>query len=277
MDFNRASDAAAAPVADTGLDLNPQGGLDRCSTCSTTYTASTVVVDKAQTQTPPETIGADSDNDDDGGVSDGDNKSNDHGQGNRRDRTMPSSSSVPLRCPWPGSTYIIRSISSGDVLTLHDGEITLAPPPSTSAAQSGGGGGGGSVHWACTETKGWLGFRNVASGKFLGYDGSHGRDKRHGDRDRHGRLICVVSRHQGWEHFTVRPRPQGGFLLLTTHFERLWRVGIRRGVEQQAGRGGGKREGAESGGNAGAGGGILAKIDDGDTAGEEVVWEFIKV
>ena len=51
----------------------------------------------------------------------------------------PSSSSVP----WPDFTFIIRSVSSGHVITLRDGQIVLARP-----------GGRGSIYWACMETKG---------------------------------------------------------------------------------------------------------------------------
>jgi hypothetical protein len=133
-----------------------------------------------------------------------------------------SSSSVP----WAGSTFIIRSASSGHVLTLCDGQIILSPP-----------GGRGSIHWACVETKGWLGFRNVVSGRFLGHDNA-------------GKLRCTADRHQEWEKFCVRMTPEGGYVLLMTHWERLWQVGImvERGVEK------------------------LAKI--GETG---IVWEFVKI
>ncbi|KAF2803367.1 uncharacterized protein BDZ99DRAFT_468324 [Mytilinidion resinicola] len=131
--------------------------------------------------------------------------------------------------PWPGSTFIIRSTSSGHVITLVDGQIILAPI-----------GGRGSIHWVCMETKGWLGFRNKASGRLLGHD-----DK--------GNLRCAAGRHQGWENFCVRLRPEGGYVLLMTHFERLWHVGIK------------KEHGVEK----------LAKIGDGGNDG--LVWEFVKV
>jgi hypothetical protein len=119
-----------------------------------------------------------------------------------------SASSVP----WPDSTFLIRSISSGHVITLRDGQVVLAPP-----------GGRGSIHWACVETKGWLGFRNCVSGTFLGHD-------------MQGRVCCSAKKHQGWENFCVRPTPEGGFVLLMTHFERLWYVGIvvDQGVEKLA-------------------------------------------
>ncbi|KAH8588121.1 hypothetical protein B0O99DRAFT_525690, partial [Bisporella sp. PMI_857] len=131
--------------------------------------------------------------------------------------------------PWPGSTFIIRSISSGHVITLLNGEVVLAPP-----------GGRGSIHWACVETKAWLGFQNVASSGFLGHN-------------IHGRLCCVVKHHHGWEYFCARMRPEGDYVLLMTHWERLWHVGIylEHGVEK------------------------LAKIKDGGSGG--VVWDFVKV
>jgi len=131
--------------------------------------------------------------------------------------------------PWPSSTFIIRCVSSGHVITLLDGQIQLTQP-----------GGRGSIHWACTETKGWLGFRNTVSGKFLGHDVK-------------GRLCCSAERQQGWEYFCVRMRPEGGCVLLMTHYERLWHVGIKeeQGVEK------------------------LAKIGDGGSDG--IVWEFVKV
>src|ERR1700760_1523535 len=66
------------------------------------------------------------------------------------DRKMNSS------IPWPGSTFIIREVSTGQVLTLFDGKVILASL-----------GGPGNIHWECVETKGWLGFRNRVSGRYL--------------------------------------------------------------------------------------------------------------
>ena len=165
---------------------------------STVYTATT----------PPETVVADLLNDHDpfGGA-------------------KSSSSSVP----WPGSTFIIRCVSSGHVITLLDAQIVLARP-----------GGRGSIHWACVETKGWFGFRNPVSGRFLGHDAK-------------GRLLCSAERHQGWENFCVRMRPEGGYVLLMTHFERLWHVGIK--VEQEVEK--------------------LAKVDYEGSDG--IVWEFVEI
>lgn len=51
--------------------------------------------------------------------------------------------------PWPGSTFIISSIVSGNVITLSDGQITMTRPGSRSH----------SIYWRCVEANGWLGFQ----------------------------------------------------------------------------------------------------------------------
>jgi hypothetical protein len=83
-----------------------------------------------------------------------------------------SSSSSSSDIPWPGSTYTISTLSTGAFLTLTSGTVTLsplrpfalrsAPPPQ---------------RWQCVEANGWLGFRDAASGLYLGYDAK-------------GRLVC---------------------------------------------------------------------------------------
>ncbi|KAI9650092.1 hypothetical protein NHQ30_000105 [Ciborinia camelliae] len=129
--------------------------------------------------------------------------------------------------PWPESTFIIRSTSSGKLLTLNVGRVVLTPA---------GANRGSSIHWRCVEEKGWLHFQNVASGCYLGYNTS---------RD----VICSATRPDGWERIVARPTPSGGYYLLMTHWERLWRVGAQ--------------------------GENLVKIGEG--WGEVLVWEFVKV
>ena len=101
-------------------------------------------------------------------------------------------------------------------------------------------GGRESIHWKCVQTKGWLGFRNTASGRLLGHDSK-------------GKLRCSAERHQSWENFCVRMTPAGGYILLMTHFERLWHVGtiVDKGQEK------------------------LAKI--GENMEDAIIWEFVKV
>ena len=142
------------------------------------------------------------------------------------DRDVDSSTSS---VPGPGFTFIIRSVSCGRVITLLNGQTVLTQP-----------GGCGSIHWACVETKGWLGFRNVVSGRFLGHSAR-------------GILRCSAERHLPWERFDVRQSRKGDYVLLMTNYEDLWPVGIK--VEQ----------GVES----------LAKINKGGSDG--ITWEFIEV
>ena len=142
----------------------------------------------------------------------------------------PGTGATSSSVPWPGSTFIIRSTTSGHVITVLDGKVTLAPP-----------GGRGSIHWVCVETKGWIGFKNLVSGRYLGHNVE-------------GKLCCSAAKQLGWENFCIRPRPDGGYLLQLTHFERLWTVGVKmeKGVE------------------------VLAKIEVGGPH-EIITWEFIKV
>ncbi|TGO30278.1 hypothetical protein BPAE_0006g00180 [Botrytis paeoniae] len=158
--------------------------------------------------------------------------------------------------PWPNFTYLIRASSSGRLLTLDSGGITLAKP---------GDNRGSSIHmstqsfgnkpfprllvllWKCIEVKGWLHFQNAASGCFLGH-------KFWGD------LTCSSRVAEGWERFTVRPLPEGGYYLSLTHFERLWKVGIKDGVLAKIWEG-------ETGGF----------VNNGEGEGQVVVWEFTKV
>jgi hypothetical protein len=133
--------------------------------------------------------------------------------------------------PWPGSTYLLRDSVTGCVLTLSHGQVSLQPQNL-----------GGSKEWQCVETKGWLGFRNPVSGKFLGHDAR-------------GKLHCGADRHLPWENFCARVRPQGGVVLLMMHYERLWCVGEKQTNNQR----------------------VLMKLSDGADKEEAIVWEFVKV
>jgi hypothetical protein len=135
----------------------------------------------------------------------------------------------PSSVPWPGSTYVIRHDSSGHVLALLNGNVILVQPGNKRA----------SIHWECVENKGWLGFREPVSGLYLGYDMS-------------GNLICQAKYQQGWENFVVRPRPDGGYVLFLTHWEKLWPVGLRTDHDGET----------------------LAKMESG--TGSEFAWEFVK-
>lgn len=101
---------------------------------------------------------------------------------------LPENHSQVSSVPSHDFTFIIRSVSSGHVITLLDEQVVLAPP-----------GGPGSIHWACIETEGWLGFRNRTSNRFLCHDG--------------GRLKCLAKQQDKWRHFTVTPVPKGGYIM----------------------------------------------------------------
>ncbi|KAF7877526.1 hypothetical protein EAF04_001203 [Stromatinia cepivora] len=153
---------------------------------------------------------------------------------NDDDKHFDTSSSVP----WPGSTFLIRASSSGKLLTLDSGNVVLAQPAANR---------GSSIHWKCIEVKGWLHFQNVASGCYLGHNFW-------------GNIICSTRNPDGWERFTARLRPEGGYYLLMTHFERLWKLGMGDGNLAKIGEG-------ESGG--------MVKTGEGNW--EVIVWEFVKV
>ncbi|KAG9193760.1 hypothetical protein G6011_03795 [Alternaria panax] len=134
--------------------------------------------------------------------------------------------------PWPGRTYIIRSYESGQVITFLDGKIVLDKP-----------GGLGTFRWRCVEKKGWLGFRDPASARYLGYY-------------QRGWIRCLVDHHQDWEYICPRKRPEGGYLLLALVKEELVPLGVQtqeseNGVEQKV---------------------KVVKWDSGD-----IVWDFIEV
>ena len=105
--------------------------------------------------------------------------------------------------PEADSTYMIRSVKSGDYLTLLRGDVVLAP----SEVQ-------GSQHWECVKLDGWLGFRNVASYGYLGRDGSWA-------------LCCGAQNHREWEKFHVVNSEAGRFVMLMTHWGKLRPIDYR--------------------------------------------------
>ena len=82
--------------------------------------------------------------------------------------------------------------------------------------------------------------------------------------DAGGNLYCSARRHLSWEYFNVRMRPEGGCVLLMTHFDKLWHVGKTEAVELW-----------HVGIKTEAGVEKLARIAEGGSSG--IVWEFVKV
>ncbi len=83
-------------------------------------------------------------------------------------------SSPKSSAPWPNSTYIIRSVSTGKVITFRRGKIILAPLNGHSA-----------IRWECFEQKGFIGFRDPASYMNLGVD-------------KNGELACSTDKSLEW-------------------------------------------------------------------------------
>ncbi|KAI0404283.1 hypothetical protein F4802DRAFT_248941 [Xylaria palmicola] len=111
-----------------------------------------------------------------------------------------------IAVPWHGQMYMIRHRSSGDVLTLINGGVELRNPSTTD----------GCWRWLCVEHRGWLGFRNVASRKYLG-------------RDNKGGYCARAGEMRMWESFTLRPHPKGGCQLLATGWWDLKRAAVAGG------------------------------------------------
>lgn len=143
-----------------------------------------------------------------------------------RDPVDPSLSSW---IPSDGCTTFIRSVSCGGFLTLLDGEVVLAPLT-----------GRGGLHWTCVEFKGWFGFRNTTSKKFLCHISG-------------GRLKCTAGEGEKWGHFTITPVAGKGYIMQMCHW---WDLGSVVAVEEH---------GTKTLGRWGE------KLADG------VVWEFIEV
>lgn len=99
--------------------------------------------------------------------------------------------------PYEGGTFIIRDIQTKLVITLREGNLSLVPRD-TENNHAG--------HWRCEAgTLNWLGFRNVASGTYIGYN-------------IHGNIIAEARNHAWWECFSVRPHPDGGYRLLVLYW-----------------------------------------------------------
>ncbi|KAH8821718.1 hypothetical protein F5884DRAFT_99781 [Xylogone sp. PMI_703] len=111
--------------------------------------------------------------------------------------------------PWPGGTYLIIEKERNRVLTLIDGKLQLKNQSNPRK---------GNPYWHCVETEGFLGFRNDASGMFLGHDGKKN-------------FRVMKPHHKSWEYFCVRRHPKGGYLLMLLHYQTLLKVGYNEGEQ----------------------------------------------
>ncbi|KAL1608052.1 hypothetical protein SLS60_002991 [Paraconiothyrium brasiliense] len=106
--------------------------------------------------------------------------------------------------PQPGKIFIIRDRKSKLLLTLLNGTVHLHPAGTLGSA----------YHWTCHERHGWLGFKNIAAGTYLG----HGCG---------GVLQAIAPHHKGWEYFCTRDVPDGGYVLLMENWGKLWPVQMK--------------------------------------------------
>ncbi|KAK8900815.1 hypothetical protein QC760_010579 [Botrytis cinerea] len=111
--------------------------------------------------------------------------------------------------PEPGEIFIIRERGYGKIITLKDGNLQL----DCNINRVGG------CYWICVEKNGWLGFRNYISGTYIGHNG-------------HGKFYAQATYHNDWESFCARKHPNGGYLLLTRHWSKLWKMDIKKNSDE---------------------------------------------
>ena len=109
-------------------------------------------------------------------------------------------SDISFEVPTPGHVYTIKDVATKRVIALHEGKVILSEPNWRD-----------SYYWACTEVKGWFGFKNTVSGNYLGHN-------------LQGWIVCLAKEQKGWEFFLPRVMPDGSYLLNMTHYDELRHV-----------------------------------------------------
>ncbi|KAM0262136.1 hypothetical protein ACHAQJ_001878 [Trichoderma viride] len=116
--------------------------------------------------------------------------------------------------PWPGRVYMIQEKASKRAITFRNGSLFL---------QGTGEDGDECQHWLCVEAEGYFGFFNSRSGKYLGHNG--GWD-----------IKASAVYLQGWEYFTPRRHPKGGYQLLMPYHQTLREVAVYDEGQRLVGR-----------------------------------------
>ncbi|KAH6611027.1 hypothetical protein Trco_001047 [Trichoderma cornu-damae] len=91
------------------------------------------------------------------------------------------------------------------VVALENGELKIVNDPSV----------GGGWLWQCVKKSGWYGFRNTASGTYLGHNGQQ-------------KIVAVAPHHKAHEFFMAERHEEGGYVLLMRHNDELLQVAISR-------------------------------------------------
>ncbi|WQF88300.1 hypothetical protein CDEST_13314 [Colletotrichum destructivum] len=94
--------------------------------------------------------------------------------------------------PWPGDIFQIVERSTRRAITLVDHEVLLRYASGSRTP---------STLWYCIEKDGYFGFQNPRTGRYLGHDNRAG--------------TCTQVHMKGWEMWTPRKHPDGGYQLLS--------------------------------------------------------------
>lgn len=101
----------------------------------------------------------------------------------------------PGAVPQPEKTFQIIEKNSGRAITLAGEQLKLKDISET---------GNLGTRWLCVKQDGYFGFQNPQTGKYLGHDGKGG-------------IRASESHLKGWELWTPRIHPEGGYEMLSPH------------------------------------------------------------
>ncbi|KZL68368.1 major facilitator superfamily transporter multidrug resistance [Colletotrichum incanum] len=94
--------------------------------------------------------------------------------------------------PWPGRTFHIIERTTFRAITIVDDKPVLLDLKGNRHQ---------STLWHCVEKNGYFGFQNPRSGRYIGHDSATG--------------IRTRAEMSGWELWTPRQHPEGGYQLLS--------------------------------------------------------------
>ncbi|KDN65478.1 hypothetical protein CSUB01_05524 [Colletotrichum sublineola] len=95
--------------------------------------------------------------------------------------------------PWPDGTFHIIERATGRKIAITDDNLMLLDPKGVCHPSR--------LIWHCVEKDGYFGFQNPQSGRYIGHDGNNG--------------IRTAAKLRGWEMWTPRQHPKGGYQLLS--------------------------------------------------------------
>lgn len=112
--------------------------------------------------------------------------------------------------PSPGSKFLIIDHSQNRALVCHHGSLHLEAMDNIDLQDA------VPKHWQwfSTENDGFLGFRNVANGGYLGHDIWWD-------------FYAKVYHHKGWENFSLNRRESGHYWIQTLYWWQQWQVSAR--------------------------------------------------